>query len=48
MASRNDEKTFSAHLERARNVVITFGKFIGPGFMVAVAYSKIVISPPRK
>ncbi|RYO77066.1 hypothetical protein DL766_005040 [Monosporascus sp. MC13-8B] len=25
-------------LERLRNVIVTFGKFIGPGFMVSVAY----------
>ena len=27
-------------LERARTAIVTFGKFVGPGFMVAVAYSK--------
>ena len=30
---------FNAILQRAREIVVTFGKFIGPGFMVAVAYS---------
>lgn len=29
----------TAWLSRARHIIITFGKFIGPGFMVAVAYS---------
>lgn len=27
-------------LGRTRNAVVTFGKFVGPGFMIAVAYSK--------
>ena len=30
---------FNAKIQRARQTVVTFGKFIGPGFMVAVAYS---------
>lgn len=29
-------------LSRIRKGIITFGKFIGPGFMVAVAYSKFL------
>lgn len=27
-------------LSRIRNGLITFGKFVGPGFMIAVAYSE--------
>lgn len=35
-------------LSRVRNGIITFGKFIGPGFMVAVAYSEsLSSSSPR-
>lgn len=29
-----------AVLARLRHVLMTFGKFVGPGFMVSVAYSK--------
>jgi metal iron transporter len=28
-------------LARLRHVLITFGRFVGPGFMVSVAYSKL-------
>ncbi|KAK5662020.1 hypothetical protein OQA88_10132 [Cercophora sp. LCS_1] len=37
-ASRHNNKSFAARYQRAKNGLITFGKFIGPGFMVAVAY----------
>jgi metal iron transporter len=30
-------------LSRTKHAVVTFGKFVGPGFMVAVAYSKPVV-----
>ncbi|KAK3994622.1 natural resistance-associated macrophage protein-domain-containing protein [Cladorrhinum sp. PSN332] len=32
------EGTMAARLRKVKHAVVTFGKFIGPGFMVAVAY----------
>lgn len=29
----------TAWIGRAKRAIVTFGKFVGPGFMVAVAYS---------
>lgn len=31
--------------QRAKRIFLTFGKFIGPGFMVSVAYSKSISTP---
>lgn len=33
-------------LGRLKHVLITFGRFVGPGFMVSVAYSKCHLSTP--
>ncbi len=32
-------------LARAKDAIFTFGKFVGPGFMVAVAYSRQISQP---
>lgn len=37
----------SALIQRARKMLATFGSFIGPGFMVSVAYSKSTALLPR-
>lgn len=39
-ASEEGEGKQKWTLSRFRDGIVTFGKFIGPGFMVAVAYSK--------
>ena len=36
---RDVQSRFNAKLQLVRETVVTFGKFVGPGFMVAVAYS---------
>lgn len=38
-APENDPSQHSI-LTRLRKVIVTFGQFIGPGFMIAVAYSR--------
>lgn len=36
-----------ATLEKARHAFLTFGKFVGPGFMISVAYSEQTCQPPQ-
>lgn len=35
-------------LQRAKRMFLTFGKFVGPGFMVSVAYSKSISARPLR
>jgi metal iron transporter len=43
-SSRTRRKT---PLARLKHVLMTFGKFVGPGFMVSVAYSKFKVFSRR-
>ena len=35
-----DDSNPKARLEKIKHVFVTFGKFVGPGFLVSVAYSR--------
>lgn len=37
--NEGSSSTPKSWFSRAKHAVVTFGKFVGPGFMVAVAYS---------
>lgn len=41
---RGSGTTDRTPLGRLRHVLMTFGRFVGPGFMVSVAYSKLHLS----
>lgn len=46
--SQSGDGSYPGHvsqLSRVKHAIITFGKFIGPGFMVAVAYSTVDLCP---
>lgn len=45
-ATTTTAKAGGSPIARAMRVLVTFGKFVGPGFMVSVAYSKT--SPARR
>lgn len=37
-------RTMAARLRKVKHAIVTFAKFVGPGFMVAVAYSMFIAS----
>jgi len=43
-SSGEESPTMAARLRKAKHAIATFGKFVGPGFMVAVAYSMFTAS----